>query len=176
MRKKTGRVIKSKAKITITFMHEGIAMVYCKDRTLKMNNKIIFHRSLMDQANHSLNYLKKQNRQIICKTIISFVVSAAGPVSWNHQGKHVRSDQISSVPQSCPTLCHPINRSTPGLPVHHQLSEFTQTHVHRVGDAIQPSHPLLSPSPLDSDAGRDWGLFQWVNSSHEVAKVLEFQL
>ena len=62
-------------------MHEGIAMVYCKDRTLKMNNKIIFHRSLMDQANHSLNYLKKQNRQIICKTIISFVASAAGPVS-----------------------------------------------------------------------------------------------
>ena len=56
--------------------------------------------------------------------------------------------QFSSVPQSCPTLCNPMNHSTPGLPVHHQLLEFTQTHVHRVGDAIQPSHPLLSPSPL----------------------------
>ena len=55
--------------------------------------------------------------------------------------------QFSSVVQSCPTLCNPINRSTPGLPVHHQLPEFTQTHLHRVGDAIQPSHPLLSPSP-----------------------------
>ena len=54
---------------------------------------------------------------------------------------------ISSVSQSCPTLCDPMNLSTPGLPVHHQLSEFTQTHVHRVGDAIQPSHPLSSPSP-----------------------------
>ena len=55
--------------------------------------------------------------------------------------------QFSSVAQSCPTLCDPMNRSTPGLPIHHQLPEFTQTHVHRVGDAIQPSHPLLSPSP-----------------------------
>ena len=54
---------------------------------------------------------------------------------------------VSSVAQSCPTLCDPMNRSTPGLPVHHQLPEFTQTHVHRVSDAIQPSHPLLSPSP-----------------------------
>ena len=55
--------------------------------------------------------------------------------------------QITSVAQSCPTLCHPMNCSTPGLPVHHQLSEFTETHVHRVSDAIQPSHPLSSPSP-----------------------------
>ena len=55
--------------------------------------------------------------------------------------------QFSSVTQSCPTLCDPMNRSTPGLPVHHQLQEFTQIHVHRVSDAIQPSHPLSSPSP-----------------------------
>jgi len=58
------------------------------------------------------------------------------------------SDQIRSITQSCPTLCDPMNRSTPGLPVHHQFLEFTQTHVHRVSDAIQPSHPLSSPSPL----------------------------
>ena len=57
------------------------------------------------------------------------------------------SVQFSSVTQSCPTLCNPMNHSTPGLPVHHQLPEFTQTHVHRIGDAIQPSHPLSSPSP-----------------------------
>ena len=73
-------------------------------------------------------------------------------------------------------LCDPVNRSTPGLPVHHQLLEFTQTHVHRVSDAIQPSHPLLSPSPPAPNPSQHQGLFQWVNSSHQVAKVLEFQL
>ena len=82
---------------------------------------------------------------------------------------------FSSVAQSCPTLCNPMNRSTPGLPVHHQLPEFTQTHVHRVGDAIQPSHPLSSPSPPALNPSQHQSLFQWVNSSHEVAKVLEFQ-
>ena len=84
--------------------------------------------------------------------------------------------QFSSVTQLCPTLCDPMNRSTPGLPVHHQLQEFTQTHVHRVSDAIQPSHPLSSPSPPAPNPSQHQGLFQWVNSSHEVAKVLEFQL
>ena len=82
---------------------------------------------------------------------------------------------VSSVTQSCPTLCDPMNRSTPGLPVHHQLPEFTQTHVHRVGDAIQPSHPLWSPSPAPNPSQHQT-FFQEVNSSHEVAKVLEFQL
>jgi len=86
------------------------------------------------------------------------------------------SVQFSSVAQSCPTLCDPMNRRTPGLPVHHQLPEFTQTHVYRVGDAIQPSHPLSSPSPPDPNPSQHQGLFQWVSSSHEVAKVLEFQL
>ena len=86
------------------------------------------------------------------------------------------NNQIRSVAQSCPTLCDPMNRSTPGLPVHHQLPEFTQTHVHRVGDAIQPSHPLSSPSPPAPKPSQHQSLFQWVNSSHEVAKVLEFQL
>ena len=83
---------------------------------------------------------------------------------------------FSSVAQSCPTLCNPINHSIPGLPVHHQLPEFTQTHVHQIGDAIQPSHPLSSPSPPAPNPSQHQGLFQWVNSSHEVAKVLEFQL
>ena len=84
--------------------------------------------------------------------------------------------QFSSVSQSCSTLCDPMNRSTPGLPVHHQLPEFTQTHVHQVSDAIHPSHPLSSPSPPAPNPSQHQSLFQWVNTSHEVAKVLEFQL
>ena len=71
-------------------------------------------------------------------------------------------------------LCNPINRSTPGLPVHHHLPEFTQTHVHRVGDAIQPSHPLSSPAPPAPNPSQHQSLFQCVNSSHEVAEVLEY--
>ena len=70
------------------------------------------------------------------------------------------SDQIRSVAQSCPTLCNPMNRSTPDLPVHHQLPEFTQTHVHRVSDAIQQSHPLSSPSPLAPNPSQHQSLFQ----------------
>ena len=86
------------------------------------------------------------------------------------------SVQFSSVTQSCPTLCNPMNCSTPGLPVHHQLPESTQTHVHRVDDAIQSSHPLSSPSPPAPNPSQHQSLFQWVNSLHEVAKVLELQL
>ena len=85
------------------------------------------------------------------------------------------SVQFSLVAQSCLTLCDPMNHSTPGLLVHHQLLEFTQTHVHRVGDAIQPSHPPSSPSPLAPSPSSHQGLFQCVNSLHEVVKVLEFQ-
>ena len=86
------------------------------------------------------------------------------------------SVQFSSVAQSCPTLCNRMNHSTPGLPVHHQLPKYTHTHVHWVNDAIQPSHPLSSPSPLAPNPSQHQSLFQWVNSSHDVAKVLEFQL
>ena len=86
----------------------------------------------------------------------------------------IRLDQIRSVAQSCLTLCDPMNRSTPGLPVHHQLPEFTETHVHWVSDAIQPSHPLLSPSPPTLNLSQHQGLFKWVSSSHQVAQVLEF--
>ena len=84
------------------------------------------------------------------------------------------SVHFNSVSQSCPTLCDPMNRSTPGLPVHHQLPEFTQTHVHRASDAIQPSHPLSSPSPPAPNPSQHQSLFQWVNSLHEMAKVLSF--
>ena len=84
--------------------------------------------------------------------------------------------QFSSVTQSCLTLCDPMDCSTPGLPVHHQLPEFTQAHTHWFGDAVQPSHPLLSPSPPAFNLSQPQGLFKWVSSLHQVAKVLEFQL
>ena len=84
--------------------------------------------------------------------------------------------QFSSVVQSCPTHCNPMDCSTPGFPVHHQLSELTQTHVHWASDVIQPSHPLSSPSPPAFNLYQHQGLFQWVSSSRQMAKVLEFQL
>ena len=86
--------------------------------------------------------------------------------SWWHQ--------FSSVTQPCLMLCDPMNHSIPGRPVHHQLPEFTQTHVHRVGDTIQLSHPLSSPSPPAPNPSQHQDLFKWVNSSHQVAKVLDF--
>ena len=86
------------------------------------------------------------------------------PIDW--------SIQFSSITQSCLTLCNPMDCSTPGFPVHHQLPELTQTHVHRVADTIQPSHPLSSPS-LPSQYQ---GLFQWVSSSHQVTKYWSFIL
>ena len=100
--------------------------------------------------------------------------------SYSFSTSHVRiwelnhkEDSVSSVTQSCPTLCDPMDCSMPGFPVHHQLPEFTQTHVPWVSDAIQPSHPLSSPSPPVFNLSEHQGLFKWVSSSHQVAKVLE---
>ena len=89
------------------------------------------------------------------------------------QVSYLRSSvQFISVAQSCLTICNPINRSTPGLLVHHQLPQFTQTHIHWVSDAIQPSHPLSSPSPPMFNLSQHQGLFKWVSSLHQVTKVL----
>ena len=93
--------------------------------------------------------------QNYCKDNGVLIVSC---IDLNHH--HVQSVQFSSVTQSCLTLCDPMNRSTPGLPVRHQLPEFTQTHVHRVSDAIQPSHPLSSPSPPAHNPSQHQSLFQ----------------
>ena len=90
--------------------------------------------------------------------------------------KNKKGDQFSSVAQLCPTLCDLMNHCTPGLPLHHQPTESTQTHVHWVSDAIQPSHPLPSPSPPVLSLSQHQGLFQWVSSLHQEAKGLEFQL
>ena len=85
------------------------------------------------------------------------------------------SVQFSSVTQLCPTLCNPMDCSTPGFPVHHPFLELAQTHVHQVSDAIQPSLLLSTPS-LAFSLSQHQGLFKWVSSSHQVARVLEFQL
>ena len=97
-------------------------------------------------------------------------------LAYGKQGKGTEAENVLIFPtisfssvQSHPTLCDPMNCSTPGLPVHHQLLEFTQTQAHQVSDAIQPSHPLSSPSPPASNPSQHQSLFQWVNSSHEVA-------
>ena len=84
------------------------------------------------------------------------------------------SIQFSSVAQSCLTLCNPTDCSMLGFTVHHQLPELTQTHVHQVSDAIEPSHPLSSPSPPVFNLSQDQGLFQWISSLHEVARVWSF--
>ena len=105
-------------------------------------------------------------------------VPTTAELSLSHPSSsiHSASVQFSSVTQLCPKTCDPMDCSTPGLPVHHQLPEFTQTHVHWVSDAIQPSHLLLSPSPPALNLSQHQGLFKWVSSSPYVAKVLEFQL
>ena len=136
------------------------------------NNKVKFLTTFYTLKTKSLIILYKY----FC--LIIFHDDKSLKTSYKHlfYQEHYGSVQFSSVAQSCPTPCDPMNRSTPGLPVHHQLPEFIQTHVHGVRDAIQPSHPLSSPSPPAPNASQHQSLFQWVNSSHEVAKVLEFQL
>ena len=98
------------------------------------------------------------------------LVSATQPVFCNHSSGR----WINTI--AWPTLYDPVDCSTPGLPVHHQLPEFTQTHVHWVGDVTQPSHPLSPPSRPALNLSQHQGLFQWVSSSHQMANVLQFQL
>ena len=95
---------------------------------------------------------------------------------WWVGGRLQREFHFSSVTQLCPTLCNPMHCSMPGFPVYHQLPELAQAHVHWVGDAIQPSHPLSSPSPPAFNLSQDQGLFKWVSSFHQVAKVLPMNI
>ena len=122
------------------------------------------------------------------KIFMTQITTIAWSLTKNQTSRNVKSSgpwetslwtklvQFISVAQLCPALCNPMKRSTPGLPVHHHLPEFTQTHVHRVSDAIQPSHPLSSSFLPAPNPSQHKSLFQWVSSSHQVAKVLEFQL
>ena len=115
-------------------------------------------------------FRKMRNSVLIFLRIPSLVFSCAQNCKF-----HKVSQSVSPVAQSCPTLCDPMDCSTPGLPIRHQLLELAQTHVHRVSDAIQPSHPLSSPSPPAFSLSQHQGLFKWVSSLHQVAKVLELQ-
>ena len=113
--------------------------------------------------------IPKITLSIITKDIHSLSKSKPGPMmSLQANEKSLRMSSLStcdkwfsSIAQSCPTLCNPMDCSTPGLPLHHQIPEFIQTHVHWVGDAIQPSHPLLSPSPPAFNLSQHQGLFKW---------------
>ena len=107
---------------------------------------------------------------------LSKFVHAFVPIRLCFTIVNLSSVLFSSVAQLCLTLFDSMEWSTPGFPVHHQLPELTQTHVHWVSDAVQPSHPLPSPSPPTFNPSQHQGLFQWVSSSNHVAKVLEFQL
>ena len=136
---------------------------------LTLGSSYVFSYSLMEL--HNLHLPSQSQRRWIPR--VHFCL-----LSYTHsyKPKHLWHPQFSSVAQSCLTPCDPMDCSTPGLPVHHHLPELTQTHVHRIGDAIQPSHPLSSPSLPTFNLSQHQGLFKWVSSSHHVAKVLVFQL
>ena len=128
------------------------------------------------QGKHHIIWVTDRTHVILLSVAVAFmVILCTGASKWPSHSIFWCSVQFSSVAQSCQTLCDPMDCSTPGFPVLHQLLEFTQTHVRWVSDAIQPSHPLLSLSPAFS-LSQHQGLFQCVSSSHQVAKVLEFQL
>ena len=139
----------------------------------KMDAQISERKALSrDETNTNVSFLfkwrsSKNSAQLWIKILIVVV---------RFTSVFIGSVQFSSVTLSCPTLCDPMNCSTPGLPVYHQLLESTQTHIHWVGDAIQLFHPLSSPSPLAFNLSQHQGLLKWVSSSHQVAKVLECQL
>ena len=141
---------------------EGSLKRFCLDRTLNKETKCM---SLWWKSDLGRGKTKWWEDVLGIQTT---------PKMWGNW--MVRVSSVSSVAQSRLTLCNPMDCSTPGFPVHHQLSEPTQTHIHCVGDAIQPSHPLWSSSPPTFNLSQHQGLFQWVTSSHQVAKVLEFQL
>ena len=104
---------------------------------------------------------------------VDLTLTGSYAIQFNEEIRYM-SVQFSSVTQSCLILCYPMDCSTPGFRVHHQLSELAQTHIHRVGDTIQPSHPLLSPSLPAFNLCQHQGLFQWVSSSHQVARYWSF--
>ena len=144
----------------------------CLNRIIKLKT----HTLSIYGYEHSSHYIINISLQSVIQINYS---KWANILSACHLKKYyvsIKCQSVSLVAQSCPILCEPMDCSTPGFPVHHKLPEFTQTHVHRVGDATQPSHHLSSPSPPIFNLSQHQGLFQGVSSSHQVAKVLEFQL
>ena len=140
--------------------------------------KTIFHQIMWLVSNLWFDHiLVKLFQKLFCKRchLSCLCKNGTSNITWS-QPVQVFSVQFSSVPQLCLTLCDPMDCSMPGFPVHYQLLELAQTHIHQVGDAIQPSHPLLSLSLPAFNLSQHQGLFQWVSSSHQVAKVFEFEL
>ena len=123
---------------------------------------IYFHGIPINKQSHSMHTGGKKTQKHRAYDIMKWSSCHKGNKNLNkiHYGDLFSSVQFSPVTQSCPTLCDPVHCSTPGLPVHHQLPEFAQTHVHQVSDAIQPSHPLLSPSPPAPNPSQHQGLSQ----------------
>ena len=137
----------------------------------------INHILLLISKSSCIQYPKAKIRNLVSLKIEEVNKELIQFVQYFTNRSNLFSFQFSSVQSlSRVRLCDPMNCSMPGLPVHHQLLEFTQTHIHWVGDAIQPPHPLSYPSPPAPNPSQHQSLFQWVNSLHEVAKVLEFQL
>ena len=141
-------------------------MAVCLRRGKKQHIRGVLHSPIIHYGkNHYTLYFLIPKRRVV-----HYCSSPLAPA------KPVKAFQFSSVTQSCPTLCNSMDCSMPGFPVHHQLLELAQTHVYPFSNAIQPSHLLLSPSPPAISLSQRQGLFQWVSSSHRVAKVLELQL
>ena len=146
---------------------------FCQENALIIANTLVQqHKRKLYMWTSPDGQCQNQIDHILCSQRWRSSIQSAKP----RPGADYGSDQFSSLAQSCPTPCDAMNHSTPGLPVRHQLPQSTQTHVHWVGDAIQPSHPLLSLSPPTFNLSQHQGLFKWVSSSHQVAKILEYQL
>ena len=148
--------------------------IYMLNHIVHLSNYSKFYLLIMPQWSWGKNNINGIVLGFITKRLIQH--STLIPLSSVYSPLVPQFSSFSSVTQSCPTLCDPMNCSMPGLPVHQQLPEFTQINVHQVSDTVQPSHPLTSPLPPAPNTSQHQSLFQWVNSSYAVAQVLEFQL
>ena len=162
--------LKKVGKTTRPFRYDLNQIPY--DYTVEVRNRFKIYLDLL----RFIDLIDKMPEELW--TEICDIVQETGIMTIPKKKKCKKAKWLSeyrSVAQLCPTLCDPMSRSTPGLPVHHHLPEFTQTHVHRVSDGIQAFRPMWSPSLASLNLPHHQGLFQWVSSSHQVAKVLELQ-
>ena len=167
----------------LTFLSQGVSI--CPSALQEVRQKLPFGISVMTPLPFLTNPWDKKSQPELC-CLWPGARSASLPQVCSTSMQFINIPHLKWMDQntcsfvvqllSCVWLCNPIDLSTPGFPVHHQLPEFMQTHIHQIGDAIQPSHPLSSPSPPAFNLSQHQGLLQWVSSSYQVAKVLEFQL
>ena len=136
----------------------------------------VLMRTSSDFSKDWIRYWYKFTQTVRGRAILSDPNACSFYHTQQHHCESTQDNQLSSVPQLCPTLCNPMDCSMPGCPVHHQLLKLTQTYVHWVCEAIQPSHPLSSPSPPAFNLSQHQGLFQWLSPLHQVTKVLKFWL